>query len=150
MAMTTKEYLRQYRKYNEIVRQIDAEIKALETEIDSINSVGDGGGHGQNVSNRTEAIALRLVDMKNRRIEAYWSAWAKREEIENVILMVSDPIYGKLLYDRYILFMTWTKITDDLHYEDETHVRGRLHSKALMSVAGYIPNNAEVRHHDDK
>lgn len=136
--MTVKEYLRQYKKYNEIVRQIDAEIRTLEAEIDSINSVGDGGGHGQNVSNRTERIALRLVEMKDRRTEAYWNAWAKREEIENVILMASDPIYGRLLYDRYILFMSWAEITDDLKYSDETHVRGRLHSKALQSVAGWI------------
>ena len=139
MAMTTKEYLRQYRKYNEIVRQIDAEIKALEAEIDSINSVGNGGGHGQNVSNRTEAIALRLVEMKDRRIDAYWEAMAKREEVENVILMAPDPIYGKLLYDRYILFMSWAEITDDLKYSDETHVRGRLHSRALQSVADWMP-----------
>ena len=65
MAMTTKEYLRQYRKYNEIVRQIDAEIRALEAEIDSVNSVGDGGVSGGTTSNRTERIALRLVEMKN-------------------------------------------------------------------------------------
>lgn len=147
--MTTKEYLRQYRKYNEIVRQIDAEIKALEAEIDSINSVGDGGGHGQNVSNRTERIALRLVEMKDRRTEAYWNAWAKREEIENVILMAPDPIYGKLLYDRYIMFMSWSEITDDLKYSDETHVRGRLHSRALQSVAEWVPNETRCDH-DDK
>lgn len=139
MAMTTKEYLRQYKKYNEIVRQIDAEIRALEAEIDSINSVGNGGGHGQNVSNRTEAIALRLVEMKDRRLDAYWEAMAKREEVESVILMASDPIYGRLLYDRYILFMSWSEITDDLKYSDETHVRGRLHSRALQSVADWVP-----------
>ena len=148
MAMTTKEYLRQYRKYNETVRQIEAEIKALEAEIDSINSVGDGGVSGGTTSNRTERIALRLVEMKDRWLGAYWEAVAKREEIEGVILMASDPIYGRLLYDRYILFMSWSEITDDLKYSDETHVRGRLHSRALQSVAEWVPNETRCDYDD--
>ena len=144
--MTTKEYLKQYKRMTEILRQIDSEISALEIEIDSV-SVGDGIGGGN--PNRTEALALRLVEMKSRRERLRLKAWAKREEVEDVILKVSDPVYGRLLYDRYILFMGWSEITDDLHYMDDSHVRGRLHSKALMSAANYIPNE-EGQHHDDQ
>lgn len=136
--MTTKEYLKQYRIYNEKLRQLDKEIKALESEIDTVRA-SDDTGHGSSIANRTEVIAIRLADIKARRHEAYIRAWTKREEVENVILMSPDPIYGRLLYDRYILFMSWADITEDLHYEDDTHVRGRLHSRALMSVASYIP-----------
>lgn len=135
--MTTKEYLRQYRKLNEAVRQIEKEIDAIEAEIDSTASGGDSG-HTSEIANRTERVALRLVEIRQRWYEAKERAWAKREEVENVILMASDPIYGRLLYDRYILFMDWGQITDDLHYTDESHVRGRLHSKALQSVERFI------------
>ena len=62
--------------------------------------------------------------------------------------MAPDPIYGKLLYDRYIMFMSWSEITDDLKYSDETHVRGRLHSRALQSVAEWVPNETRCDHDD--
>ena len=103
--MTVKEYLNQYKLMTERLRQIEAEIYAVEAEIDSVEANSEGG-HGSGKSNRTESVAIRLADIKARRETAYEQAWAKREEVENVILMTTDPIYGRLLYDRYILFMT--------------------------------------------
>lgn len=141
--MTTKEYLQKYKRITERLRQVENEIRVLEEEIDSISASDDPGTSGS-TSNRTERMALRLVDKKIRYERIYAEAWDAREEVQGVIMMADDPIYGRLLYDRYILFMNWSQITDDLHYQDDTHVRGRLHSRALQSVEKFVPREENI------
>ena len=56
-------------------------------------------------------------------------------EILETIDQVTDPIYRQLLFERYIQDREWVVIAEDLKYESEEYVRGKLHGKALNEVS---------------
>jgi len=135
--MTAKEYLSQYRRITERIRQIGNEIRRLEDLADSISAENDGMPRGTKTSDRTGSLAVRIADRKAEYSRVLIEAEAKRSEIITVINSVDDPIHSRLLYDRYILGMRWDDIADDIHYE-ASHTRTRLHSKALQDTSQYI------------
>lgn len=131
--MTAKEYLSQYRRYAERIRQIDLDIERLEAEAESISIDLDGMPHGTTLSDRTGSLATRLADLRSKKLLLREEAWEKREEIEEVIQSLPDPVMTRLLYDRYIIGMRWEDVARDLNYDD-TYTRSRLHGKALMCI----------------
>ena len=134
--MTPKQYLMQYRRILAQIRNIEAELAAVEDEIGILSGSGDGI-HGTNISNQTERLALRLISIESRLYERRAEAWAKREEIENVISMAERGEWCRLLYDRYVCLMSWDDISLDLNYSVD-YCKSRLHSAALQSIARFI------------
>ena len=67
-------------------------------------------------------------------IEAEW----RRLHIEDVIDRVADPIYNRLLRDRYIRLYTWEKTAEDLEYNSVQYVMQALHYKALEAADAVI------------
>ena len=132
--MTIKEYLNSYKRIVIRIRVLERDIQKLAAEIGGGALRMDGMPHGSNLSDSTGQIAVQLADMKARRMDMLLEAYEKRDEIEDVILAVSDPIYLQLLHDRYIRLMNWNDITDDLHLYNDQYVRGKLHQKALFAA----------------
>ena len=133
--MTAKEYLKQYAVITYQIKNLDREIEELEEQITSVKStIGDGMPKSQNTTSNTERLVPLLVDKKRRkkemRIEAEW----RRLHIEDVIDRVADPIYNRLLRDKYIRLYTWEQVTEDLEYNAVQYVRQALHNKALEAV----------------
>lgn len=136
--MTAKEYLRQYRKLTERIRQLDMSIEKIEAELQGTSgSGGDGTPRGTAISDPTGRFAVELADMKQRRVRLREEAWRKRDEIEAVIREVDDPVCSRLLYDRYILCMQWEEIAEDIHH-DPMYTRARLHGRALQKASQCI------------
>ena len=135
--MTAKEYLSQYSRLTEKIRQIDENIEILSAEIDSISVNLDGMPRGTKTSNRTEKLAIKLAGMRDEQIRTKEKAWKKRDEIQKVIEAVEDPVRARLLYDRYILCWRWDMIAEDIHH-DSVYTRTQLHSKALKDVSQCI------------
>lgn len=135
--MTPKQYLMQYKKILAQVRIIEQELSAVEEEIGLVAPSGDGSVHGSDISNHTERLALRLIGLKDRLYLKRSEAWAKREEIENVISMAERGEWCRLLYDRYVCLMSWDDISLDLNYSVD-YCKSRLHSAALQSIARFI------------
>lgn len=136
IAMTAKEYLSQYRKAQLDISNIEREIADLEDRITSLGSaIGEGMPRSQNYIG-TDALIAELVDLKREKSDKMLSAQWKAIEIETAIDKVEDPIYHRLLIDRYIHRMTWAEITEDMPgYNDEANVRTRLHGRALLEAA---------------
>lgn len=137
--MTTKEYLCGYKRMIKRIRILEQSIDKLISEIGG-GSIGirDGMPTGTTLSDQTGRIAVRLAELKEKREAMRLAAVEIRDEIEDVILAVEDPIYMQLLYDRYVRLMSWNDITEDLRLDNDQYVRGKLHSKALDAVEGKL------------
>ena len=131
--MTAKEYLRQYRRLKVQIKQLDLDIMELEESYDSISIDYSGMPHGSNIADRTAQLATRMGQLRTQKLQLRAEALEKCEEIIKVINCVKDPIQSQLLYDRYILFMTWEGIAEDCDRSDKW-CRTELHSRALQSV----------------
>ena len=71
--------------------------------------------------------------MKAKKLRLKEEAVAQRNQVLVVISLVEDPLLSQLLYDRYILFMTWEEVAEDCDKSDKW-CRTVLHSKALQYV----------------
>jgi len=131
--MTAKEYLKQYRRLIERLRQLDLTIGELEAEYDSVSIDYSGMPHGSKIADRTASLATRVTDLKNEKADTREMIVEKRDEILAVLDQVEDPIQSQLLYDRYILFMTWEEVAEDCDRSDKW-CRTELHYRALQSV----------------
>ena len=132
--MTPKEYLIQYSRLVERIRQLDEDIAKLEEEIGGTGTKNDGMPRGTKISDPTASFAVQLAEKKARKLEIRAKAWEKRDEIQAVIDSIEDPVSARLLYERYILRMRWRDIAEGLGYE-LNYTTMRLHTKALAAVA---------------
>ncbi len=131
--MTEKEFLLRYRKLTEQIRQYELDIIKLEAEIEGLTPNNDGMPRGSSLSDPTARLAAKLADLKADRLRAVDQAWNARNEIEQAISSIEDVVCSRLLFDRYVLCMTWREVSDDLQY-DPHHVSRYLHKKALKQV----------------
>lgn len=133
--MNSKEYLNQYRDMMRLIRNLDAEIEELSERLTSIKStIGDGMPKAPSPESSIEKLHAILSDKirekKSMRFQAEW----KRIEVEEVIDAVTDPVYHRLLRDRYSNLLDWIDVTANLKYKSVPYVRGTLHKQALMAV----------------
>ena len=134
--MKAKDYLKQYRKIVYEIENLEREIEELEERITSVRStIGDGMPHGTNTSSNLDRLIPALVDMKRRKEALKVTAEWRRVQIEAAIDRIDDPIYCRLLRDKYIRMMQWLEITEDLGLRSTDYVRGKLHRKALEAAA---------------
>lgn len=138
--MTAKEFLRQYRLLSVRIKQLDLDIMELEESYDSITIDYSGMPHGSGIADKTASLATQTGQLRLRKLQLKAEAIEKREEIVKVINCVEDPIQCQLLYDRYILFMTWERIAEDCDRSDKW-CRTELHSRALQSVNKILDNS---------
>ena len=132
--MTAKEYLCQYRRLTERIRQLEMELQRLSAQIDSLEIDYSGMPHGSGISDRTGSLAAKLADKYDKYLALKAQAEEKCSEINDAIGKVSDPTLAKLLYDRYIRFMTWEDIAEDINRSDKW-TRTRLHAEALRKIS---------------
>ena len=133
--MNIKEYLNQYRDMMRLISNLDAEITELSERMTSVRStIGDGMPKAPSPESSLERLHATLADKirekKSLRFQAEW----KRLEVEDVIDAVSDPVYHRLLRDRYSNLLDWSDVTANLHYKSIPYVRGALHKQALKAA----------------
>ena len=137
-TMTAKDFLKQYEYAQQRADMCRREYETEVLKIDAIGSTlaGDGQPHGTGVSRKTEDKAIRLADKAMKWKEAELDAIEKRQEVFEVVNQIGG-IEGKLLYDRYILLMTWDKTAEDCD-KSEKWCRTGLHSRALQIITEII------------
>lgn len=133
--MNIKEYLNQYRDMMRLIGNLDAEITELSERLTSVRStIGDGMPKAPSPESSLERLHATLADKirekKSLRFQAEW----KRLEVEDVIDAVADPVYHRLLRDRYSNLLDWSDVTANLHYKSIPYVRGALHKQALEAA----------------
>ena len=133
--MNIKEYLNQYRDMMRMIRNLDTEITELEERLTSVKStIGDGMPKAPSPESSQEKLHTILADKirekKSLRFQAEW----KRVEVEEVIDAVTDPVYHRLLRDRYSNLLDWSDVTANLNNKSTPYVRGSLHKQALAAA----------------
>lgn len=124
-------------RMEEKIRQMDLDIERLEAEAEGLSVNYEGMPRGTRISDRTGDLAVKIAAAKDERIRMKVEALEARNEVQAVIDAVTDPLFAKILYNRYILCMRWDAISDEVHY-DPVYTRTRLHSKALQDASQYI------------
>lgn len=135
--MSTKEWL-------SMARSIDREITALERELLSAKErMLSVTAHYSDIkvqtsrTNNTENATVNYMEYKELLDKRIDELYATKREVAYVIHKVGNPTYRTLLELRYLRFMTWEEIAEEMDLSDKW-VRTRLHSKALNAVAGFI------------
>ena len=137
--MTAKDFLWQYKRACTRIRQAESELEYIEAQIQSISGSGDGMPRGTDISDRTGNIAVLLADQRACVEAVKAEAVRARLNVARVINAVENPLQSQLLYDRYILNMSWAEVADDIHVV-EGYAKGRLHGNALESVRRILGN----------
>ena len=140
--MTAKDYLNQYKNLTWEIERIEREIRDITDAIDSMAVNYDGMPRGSGISKKTEDIAIKLSSLESDKRKRMSKAWNKREEITRTIAAVKNPALSKLLSDRYIEFMSWERIAEDIGDSEfwprdslsAFWARTEMHSRALEAV----------------
>lgn len=130
--MSTKEWLSR-------AWRIDNEIKALEQEAEKekarattitarYNDIKVQTSNGNN----TEDAIVKYIDYIKKIENKIDERYDVKREIFEAISKVDNPTYRTLLTLRYLQFMTWEKIAEEMHI-DGRHVY-KLHNKALYVI----------------
>lgn len=130
--MSTKEWLSRAWK-------IDNEITALERELLSARErMLSVTAHYSDIKvqtsrgNKTEDATLKYIEYKNKLECRIDDLYAVKCEIADAISKVDNPTYRTLLTLRYLQFMTWERIAEEMHI-DGRHIY-KLHNKALYVI----------------
>ena len=132
--MTVKEWLnRGYR--------IDREITALLREQErtlvlatKTTAATDGERVQTSRGNSAEARFINYADYTKLIDERIDELYAIKREIITAINRVGDNTLRQLLIHRYIEFMRWEKIAEEMHYS-YVHVVHTLHPRALAAIS---------------
>lgn len=137
--MEIKDYLNQYRDMMRLISNLESEITELEHRLTSIRStIGDGMPKAPSPERSLEKLHAVLADkIKEKQALLLQAEW-KRVEVEEVIDAVKDPVYHRLLRDRYSNLLEWEKVTTNLNYNSCKYVRSGLHKKALMAAQSVL------------
>ena len=131
-SVTAKEYLNQFRRMQERIREMNLSIERIRDQLDVKGFSYDGMPGGGEIKDRTAELVSKMCDIKTQREVAMQSAQLLCVEIEDVIDRVLDPDGSRLLYDRYVLGKDFEEIARNIHvsYRQAT----RIHGAALLEV----------------
>ena len=143
--MTAKEYLNQ-------AYQIDRQIQVIRGKIDKMRDIAtykspqfEDNGSRTVGNNSTENKILKFVEYESKQEELINNLIDKRNEIEQAINRLADPVQREILERRYLLYQPW-----ESHYDAVSgqYVKGiaesmgyskrrifQLHGEALKNIA---------------
>ncbi len=130
--MTAKEYLSQYKKLEELLQATEADLEELKEAYDHIQVQMDGMPRGTEISNPTEALALKITMMTYQVMEERTALLAKKRDIRAVISQIKEWKQIRVINLKYIEGKSWNEIAKEMHYTRRTITR--LHGYALLQV----------------
>ena len=128
--MNAKEYLMQYKRTATRLKVLEAEIRAMRTEAESISIKLDGMPKGSN-KGTWENIAVTLADRETEYQREYADLWKLRMQIIETLGKLSSK-HQQLLYSKYIQGKTWEHIAVDMDITWRHCYR--LHGSALVEL----------------
>ena len=128
--MNAKEYLMQYKRTATRLKVLEAEIRAMRTEAESISIKLDGMPKGSS-KGTWENIAVTLADRETEYQKEYAELWKLRMQIIETLGKLSSK-HQQLLYSKYIQGKTWEHIAVDMDITWRHCYR--LHGSALVEL----------------
>lgn len=140
--MTPKEYLSQGYRLEQDIKLLVREIESLRAAAATISSPGFEQHYNPNHATEApfEKVMMEIEEMEKEQAEKLMALIRFKKEITDVINAVEEKDLRLVLHYRYICNWTWTRIGEELGWDEKT-IR-RWHNKALSKVR--IPENPTV------
>ena len=131
--MTTRQYLSQIEKYDNLIHNKIIEEEQLNILSISVKSIP----MGEKVQSSSKQdpmgdMVAKIVDLRAEISKMSTDFLEQKQEIIRTIEEVEDPILYAILFKRYVEYKTLLSIADELGYSEVTIKR--LHLKALKEI----------------
>ena len=131
--MTTRQYLSQIEKYDNLIHNKIIEEEQLNILSMSVKSVPIG--EKVQTSSKQDPmgdIVAKIIDLREEISKMATDFLEQKQEIIRTIETVEDPILYDVLFKRYVEYKTLLNIADELGYSEVTIKR--LHLKAVKAI----------------
>lgn len=130
---SAKEYLQQVKSCEVRIKSIREKLQNLEDQVQKITPLlspaGGGGGGGQDLLG--DAVA-GIADLKSVLAEEVNRRNALVAEVTVLLGLIRNESQYDILFRRYMLFHSWSKIAAEMHYTKDGAFK--LHKRALKTV----------------
>lgn len=131
--MTTRQYLSQIEKYDNLIHNKIIEEEQLNILSMSVKSVPIG--EKVQTSSKQDPMGdmvSKIIDLREEISKMATDFLEQKQEIIRTIETVEDPILYDVLFKRYVEYKTLLNIADELGYSEVTIKR--LHLKAVKAI----------------
>ena len=131
--MTTRQYLSQIEKYDNLIHNKIIEEEQLNILSMSVKSVPIG--EKVQTSSKQDPMGdmvAKIIDLRKEISKMATDFLEQKQEIIRTIEAVEDPILYDVLFKRYVEYKTLLNIADELGYSEVTIKR--LHLKAVKAI----------------
>lgn len=129
MGKSPKEYLRQIRLFDICIRQKEAELAAMRSELENMSAAVTGERVQTSPKDKMSDEVSHLVDLEAQIRRDKEKFLHMKDRIINEIQSLDDSVYVDILYKRYVEYMRLEEIAVKMNY---SYDRARhLHGLAL-------------------
>ena len=130
MGKSPKEYLRQIRLFDICIRQKEAELAAMRSEIESMSAAVTGERVQTPAKDKMSEKVSHIVDLEAMIIQDKEKFLRMRDRIINEIQSLDNSVYVDILYKRYVGYKQLEEIAVEMNYSYRQVLR--LHGFALQ------------------
>ena len=130
MGKSPKEYLRQIRLFDICIKQKEAELAAMRSEIESMSAAVTGERVQTSVNDKMSEKVSHIVDLEAQIIRDKESFLRMKDRIINEIQGLDNSVYVDILYKRYVEYKQLEEIAVEMNYSYRQVLR--LHGFALQ------------------
>lgn len=130
MGKSPKEYLRQIRLFDICIRQKEAELAAMRSEIESMSAAVTGERVQTSVNDKMSEKVSHIVDLEAMIIQDKEKFLRMKDRIINEIQSLDNSVYVDILYKRYVEYKQLEEIAVEMNYSYRQVLR--LHGFALQ------------------
>lgn len=130
MGKSSKEYLRQIRLFDICIRQKEAELAAMRSEIESMSAAVTGERVQTSAKDKMSEKVSHIVDLEAQIIRDKESFLRMKDRIINEIQGLDNSVYVDILYKRYVEYKQLEEIAVEMNYSYRQVLR--LHGFALQ------------------
>lgn len=131
MEKSSKKYLRQIRLFDICIRQKEAELAAMRSEIENMSAAVTGERVQTSAKDKMSEKVSHIVDLEAQIIQDKEKFLHMKDRIINEIQSLNNAVYVDILYKRYVEYMRLEEIAVKLNYSYDW--ARHLHGLALES-----------------
>lgn len=130
MGKSPKEYLRQIRLFDICIRQKEAELAAMRSEIENMSAAVTGERVQTSAKDKMSEKVSHIVDLEAMIIQDKEKFLRMKDRIINEIQSLDNSVYVDILYKRYVEYKQLEEIAVEMNYSYRQVLR--LHGFALQ------------------
>lgn len=142
MGKSPKEYLRQIRLFDICIRQKEAELAAMRSEIESMSAAVTGERVQTSAKDKMSEKVSHIVDLEAMIIQDKEKFLRMKDRIINEIQSLDDSVYVDILYKRYVEYKQLEEIAVEMSYS--YYRMKHLHGIALQAFRKKYPKKFDA------